>query len=435
MPFVVGLLIVLFLIAANGFFVAVEFSLLAADRSKLAALAKTGRWPAKAALAAMKQLSFHLSGAQLGITVTSLVLGYLTEPVVAKLVDPVIEAAGGSAGSGMSIVVALILATVFQMVVGELIPKNLAIAVPETTAQVLSPAARIVHGGLRPLIVVFNGAANWTVRRFGIEPQEELESSRSLDELEYLVQSSAEELTPDALALLNRTFRFGEKTAADALTPRVHVKSVSIESSVAELVDEIRESKHSRYLVVGDGLDDVRGVVSVQAIFGLPVEVRDETSVAEILQQPLLLPETKSLVDVLDDFRPSVSRLAVVVDEHGGTAGILTLEDVLEEIVGEVDDEFAETPDVLVGAEAGVFIIAGTSHLDEVVEVVGLELPEGEYETVAGFVLDRLGRVPSAGDQLMFDGWSISVVEMDRLRVASLQFVAPTEREVELVDE
>ncbi len=425
MSFVVGLVIVILLVAANGFFVAVEFSLVASDRSKLASLAKEGKWPAKAALAAMKQLSFHLSGAQLGITVTSLVLGYLTEPVVSKLVDPLIETAGGSSGSGVSIATALVVATVFQMLAGELIPKNLAISRPETTAQLLSPAARIVHGILRPLIVAFNGTANWTLRLFGLEPQEELESTHSMDDLEYLVRSSAEGLTPDAMAVLTRTFRFGEKTAADVLTPRVHVRSVSFASSVGELIDEMRQSRHSRYLVVGADLDDVKGMVSVQAVFDLPIEQRYQTMVSEIVQQPLILPETKSLFDVLDDFQLDAAQLAVVIDEHGGTAGILTLEDVLEEIVGEVDDEFAKTPDILIGADAGVFVMAGTSRPDEVAETVGLNIPDGEYETIAGFVLDQLGRVPAEGDHFEFDGWMIEVAAMDKLRIASLQFVAP----------
>ncbi len=425
MSFVVGLVIVILLVAANGFFVAVEFSLVASDRSKLAALAKEGKWPAKAALSAMKQLSFHLSGAQLGITVTSLVLGYLTEPVVSKLVDPLVEAFGGSGGSGLSIATALVLATVFQMVVGELLPKNLAISRPEATAQLLSPAARVVHGILRPLIVAFNGTANWTIKRFGFEPKEELESTHSLDDLEYLVRSSAKELTDDELTVLTRTFRFGEKTAADVLTPRVHVHAVTLDTSVGELIEEMQQSRHSRYPVIGSDLDDLKGTVSVQSVLDLPIGQRYQTMVSEIVQQPLILPETKSLFDVLDDFQVDAAQLAVVVDEHGGTAGILTLEDVLEEIVGEVDDEFAKTPDILIGADAGVFVMAGTSSPDEVTETVGLDVPEGEYETIAGFVLDQLGRVPSEGDDFDFDGWTIEVVAMDKLRIASLQFVAP----------
>jgi CBS domain containing-hemolysin-like protein len=172
-------------------------------------------------------------------------------------------------------------------------------------------------------------------------------------------------------------------------------------------------------------LDDVRGIVTIAAVFRTPVEERASLAVSAIMREPLVVPETRDLVDLLDDFRASDTQIAVVIDEHGGTAGILTLEDVLEEIVGDVDDEHDESQVMTVGVEEGVFVVAGTLHLDEVADASGLVLPEGDYETVAGFVLQRLGRIPAAGDGLSHDGWEIEVVEMDGLRIASLQLVAP----------
>ncbi len=430
MSILLGFLIVILLIAASGFFVAVEFALIAADRSRLETLAAQGRWPARIAVGVMRRLSFHLSGAQLGITFTSLLLGYLAEPLVGRLIDPAVARVTGQEGSGVSVLLALLLATVFQMVAGELIPKNIAIAHAEASVQVLAPAARVVHGVFWPLITLFNGAANALVRLVGIEPREEHHVHRSLEELEYLIRSSGKSgaLDPESHSLLTRTLRFGDKTAADALTPRVHLEAVPVTATVAELAAFAAEIQHSRYPVYDGDLDNLRGVVSITSIFATPPAERAGRSVATIMAEPLVVPETRDLVDILGDFRRTGTEMAVVIDEHGGTAGILTLEDVLEEMVGEVDDEHdEEAANPLTGVGDGVYVVAGTLHLDEVADASGLSLPEGEYETVAGFVLHRLGRIPTAGDHLTVGGWHIEVVEMDGLRIASLQLTAPRE--------
>lgn len=417
-------------------FVAIEFSLIAADRQRLEDLAAQGRWPARAAVRAVKRLSYHLSGAQLGITVTSLLLGYLAEDVIGSLIDRSLGGALGGAGSGLSIAVALLVATIFQMVVGELVPKNIAISKPMGTAQFTAPIALVVHGVLSPVIVVFNGAANWVVRRLGVEPREEIEEHRSLDELEYLIKSSGASgaLDPDSHTLLTRTLRFGDKTAADALTPRVHVAAVGVGTTVAGLAAEVARSRHSRYPVFEHDLDHVRGVVVIASIFATPVEARATTTVAEVMVEPLVVPETRDLVDILDDFRAAPVPMAVVLDEHGGTAGILTLEDVLEELVGDVDDEHDPEP-LTGGLGPGVFVAAGTARPDEVTELSGLVIPEGDYETVAGFVLQRLGRIPVAGDALDHLGWRLEVAAMDGLRIAALELRAPSAGGVDGGDE
>jgi len=425
-----GFLIVILLIAASGFFVAVEFSLIAADRSRLETLANQGRWPARVALAVLRRLSFHLSGAQLGITFTSLLLGFLAEPLVGRVIDPAVARVTGRDDSGVSIVLALLLATVFQMVAGELIPKNIAIARAEASVQVLAPAVRIVHGVFSPLILLFNGAANALVRLVGIEPREEHHVHRSLEELAYLIRTSGSSgaIDTESASLLTRTLRFGDKTAADALTPRVHLEALPVTATVAELAAFAADIQHSRYPVYDGDLDNVRGVVSITSIFATPPAERAGRSVASIMTEPLVVPETRNLVDILDDFRRTATEMAVVIDEHGGTAGILTLEDVLEEMVGEVDDEHdEEAANPLTGVGDGVYVVAGTLHLDEVADASGLALPEGEYETVAGFVLHRLGRIPAPGDHLAYNGWHIEVVEMDGLRIASLHLTAPRE--------
>lgn len=427
MPLIAGLLIVLLLVLANGFFVAVEFALVAADRSRLDAMAAEGSRVARAAIAARRRLSFHLSGAQLGITVTSLVLGFLSDPIFGRLLDPILEPIPILSGPTGSAVVALAVVTVFQMVAGELIPKTIAVAKPEATSLVLSPLAIIVHGALSPVIRVLNGAANGTVRLLGIEPQEELADLRSLEELEYIIQTSAESgaLTPTAQTLLTRTIRFGGKTAADALTPRVHVVAIGADASVDELVELASKGPFSRFPVYGSDLDDIQGTVDVTTVFGLTVHQRTTATAASLMTEPLVVPETRDLVDIVGDFRRSELPLAVVIDEHGGTAGILTLEDVLEEIVGELDDEYDPDVDLTVGVGPGVYLLAGTLHPDEVEEACGLLVPDGEYETVAGFVLDQLGYIPDAGDRVEHEGWQIEVAEMDGRRIASLRVVRP----------
>lgn len=429
MPLTVGLPIVAILLAANGFFVAVEFALVAADRSKLNAMADEGRFSARAAMSARKRLSFHLSAAQLGITVTSLILGFLVDDLIGPLIAPVLDPIPILNGPTSSVVVALAVASAFQMIIGELVPKALGISRPEAVAMALSPIALVLHGAFSPLIRLFNGAANWTLRRFGLEPQEELAELRSLEELEFLIHSSGESgaIDAEARAILTRTIRFGDKTAADALTPRVHVEAIQADATIADLIAQARDSSYSQFPVFDSDLDDIRGIVDVASVFELPVADRVDKPILDIVTEPFVVPETRDLIDILADFRAleSPSPMAMVIDEHGGTAGILTLEDVLEEIVGDVDDEYDEPVGLTSGVAPGVYLLAGTLHPDEVHEACGFEVPEGDYETVAGFVLDQLGRIPEAGDGFVYEGWQIQVGEMDGRRIASLRMEAP----------
>jgi CBS domain containing-hemolysin-like protein len=422
-----GLLAVFCLILANGFFVAVEFALVAVDRDGVRVDASRGRRGARSTENALRRLSFNLSGAQLGITITSLVIGFIAEPTVATVLEPLVgEVVGEGRALGVSIVLALALATLVQMLLGELVPKSFAIAKPRPTAYALAAPMLVYTRVAGPLISFLNGAANWTVRRLGIEPQEELASVRSLEELELLIRSSGESgtLEPEALNLLTRTIRFGDKVAADALVPRVSVEAVSVEGTVADLAARSVQTGHSRFPVVGADLDDVRGVVHVKEVHGVPFEARATTPVADVMSPALVVPESRPLDDLLAELRRIGSHLAVVVDEYGGTAGIITLEDLLEEIVGEIDDEH-DPPRLTVVERPGEWELDGAYHPDEVFDACGFVVPEGDYETLAGFVLAALGRVPDPGDHLEHDGWLLQVVEMDRLRVARVRLVKP----------
>ena len=424
-----GLLLVVALVAATAFFVAAEFAMLAADRSKLKADADDGKRSAIAAVALIRRMSFHLSGAQLGITIFSLALGFVAEPVVAKLVDPAVQAVTGREDSAISVVIALALSTVFLLVAGELVPKNIAVAKAEPTLYAMAPAIRVVDGILTPVIHSFNGVANRLVRMLGIEPIDEPEAISSLADIEYLIRSSAKSgsLDSDALSLLTRTLKFGDKIAADALQPRVKLDALPATATVGDLIERSAKTGHSRYPIYGEDLDDIVGVADIARVFSLALGDRVKSPVAAIMSDPVVVPETKDLLDILADFQTSDSELVVVLDEHGGTAGILTLEDVLEEIAGEIDDEYDAAESVaIVDLSQGIYILEGTLHEGEVVEACGYILPEGEdYETLAGFVLQEMGKIPAVGDSIVRNGWRLEVVEMDKLRIATLQLTPP----------
>ena len=395
---------------------------MAVDRDQVGIDETAGVRGARSTRGALRQLSFHLSGAQLGITVTSLVVGFIAEPTVAGAIEPLFDDVVGEGRSGgVSIAVALVLVTVLSMVAGELVPKSVAIARARPTAYRLVPAMLVISRVFGPLISMLNGAANWTVRRFGIEPQEELTSVRSLEEFELLIRSSGAEgtLEPQSLTLLTRSLRFAGKDAAEALTPRPSVEAVSVEATVAELAARAVETGRSRFPVIGADLDDVRGVVHVKDVYGVTFEDRPSTAVTQIMVPPFVIPETRDLGALLADLREVGSHLAVVVDEHGGTAGIITLEDVLEELVGEIDDEHdRRTARLTAVVRPGEWRLDGSLHRDEVYDACGLSVPDGDYETLAGFVLARLGRIPDVGEAFDHDGWHVTVDALDGLRVS-----------------
>ncbi|MDQ6698520.1 MAG: hemolysin family protein [Actinomycetota bacterium] len=416
----VGLAAVFLLVLGTAFFVAAEFSLVAVERSRLESLAASGSRRAKRALAMSRALSFHLSGAQLGVTLVSIMLGFIAEPTIAHIIEPALTGSlGNKTARGVSIAIALALATTLSMVAGELIPKKLVIARPVRAALALALPLRVFSLVFAPVIKLANGTANWLARRLGVEPQEELASVRSVEELELVFRTANEEgeLPTPSLALLTRSVRFGEKTVADVLVPRVDIEALALDDTVSDLASRAVETGHSRFPVYGVDLDDIVGVVHVKNVFALQAEARRTTPVNEIMAEPFVIPETRDLESLLSELRAVGTHLAVVVDEYGGTAGIVTVEDLLEEIVGEIDDEH-DPASVPVTSAAGTWVLAGTLHHDEVLEACGFEMPDGEFETLAGFVLDRLGHIPTEGEVLTVDGWSFTVAEMDRHRVA-----------------
>lgn len=418
------------LIAATAFFVAAEFAFVAADRTRIQQEADDGSRASQGVLKLLGDLSFQLSGAQLGITVAAVVLGFIAEPVAGSMIEPLIESAVGEGASrGVSIVVALVLATVFTMVVGELVPKNVAIARPEATAKLLAPAFRFYSFVAGPFIRVSDGTADWLTRRLGVEPAQELNRLPELEDVGFLVRQSGAEgtLATEEVTLLTRSLRFAKKSADDVMVPRIDVHALDADASVDDLVALSASTGNSRFPVVRGDLDSVVGVVHVKAALAIEPDERAVTPVTAVMRDVLAVPESRDLASIMVDMRTRRLPLAVVVDEHGGTAGMVTLEDLLEEIVGEIDDEYDDITERTVVEDEGIFVLSGGMHHDEVRDACGFEYPDGNYETLAGFVLERLQRVPVAGEMFRHAGWRVEVVEMDQRRVETLRLHEPWE--------
>jgi len=422
-----GLVGVVALIAANALFVLGEFALVAVDRTRVERLAADGDRRAARVLASLRNLSFELSAAQLGITVTSIALGFVGEPVIARLLDalPGVELEPNSA---VSVALALSLATAVQMIFGELAPKTWAIARPLGTAKAVVAPFRWFAVVFGPLIGLLNGAANGVLRVFRVEPRHELEAVRSLDELELLIRSSAAEGTLDAamLPILARGMSFTKKTASDALVPRTSVTALAEGSTVADLVHTSRETGHSRFPVCREGLDDVVGVVHVKDAARVSRAEWPRTSVAGLATEAPVVPESRDLASLFTEMRSAGQQIALVVDEYGGTAGILTIEDILEEIVGEIEDEY-DVAALKPLSWGGVHVVAGMIHGEELRELTGFEMPEGDYDTVAGFVLSGLGLIPGEGDRLLHEGWTFEVAVMRGHRIDRVRITPPSD--------
>lgn len=415
---------------ATGFYVAGEFALVAADRAKIERKAEAGDRRARSAMVALRTLGFQLSGAQLGITITSLIVGFIAEPTIAKAIEPLLEPLGlpGGTTHGVAITLGLIIATAVSMVVGELIPKNLALAKPADLALVVATPLRLFNAALKPLIVLLNSAANATVRLFGIEPRDELSSVRSLEELEILIRSSRREgvLEEEDFSLLSRSIGFGGKSAADALVPRTAIVALTRGDTVADMARVSLDSGHSRFPVIGADIDDIVGVAHVKDSYRVPHEERSSTPITEITQDTLVAPESRKLESLLLEMRRDRKQLAVIIDEYGGTAGIITLEDLLEEIVGDIEDEYDDaTVPRITGSPAGIEVVSGLLHPDELEDATGFVMPEGDYETLAGFLLTLFDRIPEQGDHTGYGGWEFKVVEMNGKRIARVLIAAP----------
>ena len=413
-------------------FVAAEFSLTALERSTVDANARNGGRRDKMVQRAHRTLSFQLSGAQIGISITTLITGYLAEPLIARLLAPVLASAGLPERwiDGSALILSLLIATSVSMVFGELVAQYLAVAVPLRTARVVAGPQVMFSTLFTPLIHLTNGSANRVLKRFGLEPADELRSARSPQELVSLVRTSARQgsLDQTTAALVDRSLQFGARTAEELMTPRSKIESLEADDTVADLVAMVRETGHSRFPVTRGDLDETIGIVHLKQVFEVPQAERERTRLAVLAHPVPVVPSTLDGDALMSEIRASGLQTALVADEYGGIAGMVTVEDLMEEIVGDIRDEHdEEAPDVeRVGDR---WRVSGLLRTDEVAEATEFRAPEGDYETIGGVVMQALGHIPEEGETVELTGldtdaplddqprWTATVVRMDGRRI------------------
>ncbi|MGK3953489.1 hemolysin family protein [Microbacterium sp. I2] len=418
----VGLLLTI----GTGLFVASEFALVNLDRADLEARQAAGETRLALTISALRITSTHLSSAQLGITLTTLLTGYTMEPAISNLLAPVFDAWGIPEGVSrpLAAVIGVSIATIFSMILGELVPKNFALAIPRQTAKLVMPFQVGFTTVFRPAIVVLNGSANGVLRAIGIEPKEELSGARTAEELSSLVRRSASAglLEEDTASLLDRSLTFSRLTAADVMTPRPSVHAIAADDSAEDVIQLARRTGHSRFPVYDESMDDITGVVHLKAAVGVPRDRRRDVPAAALANEPVRFPEAVHLDVLVSELRARGYQMAIVVDEYGGTAGVVTLEDLVEEIVGEVLDEHDRRRAGIVRVEDTV-IFPGELRPDELLDRTGIRIPEGDvYDTVGGFIMSVLERIPTAGDTIELEDGSIEVQRMDGRRVERVRF-------------
>jgi len=421
----------LLLTIGTGLFVASEFALVNLDRSDLEVRQGKGEKRLGPTISALKRTSTHLSSAQLGITLTTLLTGYTMEPAFSALLADPLSGLGlpDAAVATIATVLGITIATLLSMIIGELVPKNFALALPLATAKIVIPFQIGFTAVFKPAVALLNNTANGILRSIGIEPKEELSGARTAEELSSLVRRSAREgsLDRDTATLLARTLVFSDHTAQDVMTPRPRVASVDRTDTAQDVIDLTRRTGFSRFPVTDDSIDDVVGLVHVKQAVAVPREKRADVPVSALQSEALRVPETMKLDSLLAELRGRGYQMAVVVDEYGGTAGVTTLEDLVEELVGEVSDEHDRTkPDVVRSRDW--FTFPGILRPDELLERTGVVVPEeGPFETVAGWLMSELGRLPVVGDVVDIDNGRFRIERLDGRRIDRVRYTPTAE--------
>ena len=425
-----GLVAVFGLVALNGFFVAAEFSFVAARRSKIDEMAARGMRGARNVQVGLENLDRYIAATQLGITIASLALGWIGEPALASLIDGLLRSVGlempPAAHHAFAIPIAFFLITFLHIVLGELAPKTLALTAPETTARAVAAPLLLFSRFMSPFVWVFNGAANSLLRVFGINPASSHEGTTP-DEIRLLVIQAHAGGTLDESdrAMLAGVLDFHEKKARDVMRPRTELVALDIESTEQEVWDVIRRERYSRYPVYREFLDDVIGIFLAKDLWLHPSD--KPFSLADLVRDPLYVPDSRPAERVLDDLRKTRAHMAVVLDEYGGTAGIVTMEDLVEEVIGDIADEYDSAARESVITD-GVLELAGSLSLIDVRSDYRIQIPEGEWTTLGGFAFAKLGRLPRMGDRVPIPGGEMEVVAMDGRRIAALRIHRPSGR-------
>lgn len=432
----IGVLAGVVLTIGTGFFVASEFSLINLDRSELEARQARGEKRLGPTIAALKITSTHLSSAQLGITLTTLLTGFLMEPAISSLLSGPLTATGlpAPAVPVVGSITAVVIATLLSMIVGELVPKNFALSLPRQTAKVVVPFQWAFTTVFRPAIALLNGSANAILRAMGVDPKEELSGARTAEELASLVRRSASQgsLDHDTATLLSRTLAFSQLTAADVMTPRPRVEAVERGDTAQAVIDLARRTGHSRFPVIDESIDDIVGIVHVKQAVAVPRDRRAEVPASALQSEALRVPETMVLDTLLAELRGRGYQMAVVVDEYGGTAGVTTLEDLVEELVGEVSDEH-DRARVDVVRSRNWLTFPGMLRPDELLDRAGVTVPDdGPWETVGGFLMAELGRLPEVGDTVEIASGTFRIERLDGRRIDRVRFTPVATGEIAL---
>ena len=403
-----------------------EFSLISTDRAQLMADRDSGEKGLDLPIRAVAKTSTHLSSAQLGITLTTLLTGFVAEPALTRMLSPWLTGFDLSSESirVLSVVLAMTIATAFSFLIGELVPKNMALSAPKRVLKIVVGFQLGFTWVFSLLVRIMNDNGNWLVRRLGIEPREELSSARTADELVSMVRRSATlgSLEQDTAKLLEKTLAMSDLLASDIMTPRPKMYSLEREASARDLIDLASTTGHSRFPVTGEDADDIVGVVHLKRGIGVPVERRDQVPVSALMVEPVRVPETMALDRLILQLRGRGLQFGIVIDEYGGTAGIVTLEDAVEELVGELSDEHDRQRSDLLQYADGSLAFSGLTRPAEL-EEFGLSIAEDEdYDTVSGFLMSELGRIPKTGDQVEISGGRLVVLKMEARRVDRIKF-------------
>lgn len=430
MPTVLGLASVFVLVFVNGFFVAAEFALVGARRTRITQLADEGHSGAKAAQSAIEHLDNYIAATQLGITLASLGLGWIGEPAVAHIIDPILEfvlpeSLAHGAAHGVSVAVGFSIVTMLHIVLGELAPKSIALQRPEGTSIIVSRPTTWFLRIFRPVIWLMNSVGNGVVRLMGFEPASGHEQVHSAEELMMLVQSAHEAgvIEDSEERLLHAAFDFGEIYVRNVMQPRVEVEAVEVGTPLAQVLEKVSTGSFSRYPVYKDSIDHVIGILHAKDLLDLLVHQPElmtggaEFDLASVLRMPLFFPEMASVDRVLEQMQRLNTHFTIVIDEYGGMAGIATMEDILEELVGEVQDEF-DDESAAISVGEGTVILDGLVNISEVIGRFGELAHEPESSTIGGYVAETLDRIPAKGDKVPFGDYDIYVEEMDERRVA-----------------
>lgn len=417
------LLAVLFLVLMNAFFVAAEFALVGSRRSRIDQLAEAGEAGAKAVQDALTNLDRYISGTQLGITLASLALGWIGEPALATVVDGAlalvgIEAHPGVAHSTAGVATAFLVITFLHIVLGELAPKSIALVAPERVSMYLARPLMLFSRVMSPFITLLNGVANALLKLVGVNPVGGHQNVHSADELRLLVMQARAQgtLNENDSMMLAGVFDFHEKKARDVMRPRTEVAAIPLDATEAEVWAILRAERYSRYPVIGDSLDDIVGVFLAKDLW----LHQGSFTLKQFLRDPLFIPDSRPAERVLDDLRKTRAHMAVVLDEYGGTAGIITMEDLVEEVVGDIADEYDAAAREALETD-GILELTGSMSLIDVRSDYKVPVPEGDWTTIGGYVFNALGRLPRVGDRVTIPGCDLEVVAMDGRRVAAIR--------------